>query len=117
MTDVHSDSSWPPSVFSGAAQKRVTMDHYYIYIPYGRNDIFCEAVSESDEYFVREGDCIGYAVYVRDAGDCFVIETVGKYAYEFAICDAEEHLRFPYFYDFRFYLDTGLHENYFWSED
>ena len=86
-------------------------------IPVEDGYIVCEAVNGSDVYFVREGDCIGYAVYVRDTCDRFVVEAVGKYAYEFAISDAEEYLRFPYFYDFKVYLDTGLHGNYFWSEE
>lgn len=79
--------------------------------------IVCENVSSSDIYFAREGDCLGYAIYLRNAGDRFVVEAVGKYAFEFALCDAENYLRFPYAEDFCVYLYNGSSSDYYYSEE
>ena len=78
--------------------------------------IVCENVSGSDVYFTLEGDCLGYALYVRKAGDRFVIEAVGKYASEFALCDAENYLRFPYTEEFRVFLYNGAPAEYYYSD-
>lgn len=67
--------------------------------------IVSQAVKDSDVYFVREGNCIGYTCYVRKTGDRFVMVATAKYAFEFAECSAEDYSLFPYTEDFRIVPD------------
>lgn len=63
--------------------------------------IVSQAVKDSDVYFVREGNCIGYTCYIRNTGNRFVMVATAKYAFEFAECAAEDYSLFPYTEDFR----------------
>ncbi|MBQ6052190.1 MAG: hypothetical protein IJL30_02755 [Clostridia bacterium] len=63
--------------------------------------IVSESVKDSDVYFVRDGNCIGYTCYIRNTGNRFVMVATAKYAFEFAECAAEDYSLFPYTEDFR----------------